>query len=75
MLESAYIKLDPVVDGFEGVLVELSCSGKYYVLTETAVGSGNRLMRFSSADSTRVRAMSRNSTQSNDAQFVLSIVH
>ena len=33
---------------FSGVLVELVGMGEGYVLLETAVGTGNRLLRFSS---------------------------
>jgi hypothetical protein len=33
---------------FRGVLVELLDVGESYVLLETAVGTGNRLLRFSS---------------------------
>jgi ubiquinone/menaquinone biosynthesis C-methylase UbiE len=40
--------MDPVLDGFCGVLVELLGVGEGYVLLETAAGTGNRLLRFSS---------------------------
>jgi len=40
--------MDPVLDGFCGVLVELLGVGESYVLLETAAGTGNRLLRFSS---------------------------
>lgn len=50
LLESAYIELDPVLDGFAGVLVELSQHDDEYVLTETAAGTGNQLLRFVSSD-------------------------
>jgi hypothetical protein len=43
LLESAFVEMDPVVDGFAGVLVELMWVGQRYVLREAAVGSGNRL--------------------------------
>jgi hypothetical protein len=45
VLESMVVAMDPVVDGFAGVLVELVFDGERYVLTETALGSGNRLLR------------------------------
>jgi hypothetical protein len=48
ILESVYVEMDPVLDGFRGVLVELMGVGEGYVLLETAVGTGNRLLRFSS---------------------------
>jgi hypothetical protein len=48
VLESVLVEMDPVLDGFRGVLVELVGVGEGYVLLETAVGTGNRLLRFSS---------------------------
>jgi len=48
VLESVFVEMDPVLDGFRGVLVELLGVGESYVLRETAVGTGNRLLRFSS---------------------------
>jgi hypothetical protein len=48
VLESVAVAMDPVVDGFAGVLVELVFDGKRYALSETALGSGNRLLRFRS---------------------------
>ncbi len=48
VLESVYVEMDPVLHGFCGVLVELLGVGEGYVLLETAVGTGNRLLRFSS---------------------------
>ena len=48
VLESAFVEMDPVLDGLGGVLVELVGVGEGYVLLETAVGTGNRLLRFSS---------------------------
>lgn len=50
VLESAVVGMDPVVDGFAGVLVELVFDGDRYVLTETAMGSGNRLLRFTGSE-------------------------
>ena len=50
VLETVYAVMDPVVDGFAGVLVELGREGDRYVLRETAAGSGNRLLEFSSKD-------------------------
>ena len=46
--ENVFVEMDPVLDGFCGVLVELLGVGESYVLLETAAGTGNRLMRFSS---------------------------
>jgi hypothetical protein len=48
VLESVFVEMDPVLDGFGGVLVELVGVGETYVLLETAAGTGNRLLRFSS---------------------------
>jgi hypothetical protein len=48
VLESVFVEMDPVLDGFRGVLVELLSVGESYVLLETAAGTGNRLLRFSS---------------------------
>jgi hypothetical protein len=48
VLESVVVGMDPVLDGFAGVLVELVFDGERYVLVETALGSGNRLLRFRS---------------------------
>lgn len=42
--------MDPVLDGFVGVLVELVFDGECYVLAESALGTGNRLIRFRSYD-------------------------
>jgi hypothetical protein len=49
------VDMDPALDGFSGVLVEIyrerDPSGGYrYVLLETACVSGNQLLRFSSKD-------------------------
>jgi len=48
VLESVFIEMDPVLDGFSGVLLELVGMGESYVLLETAVGTGNRLLRLTS---------------------------
>ena len=49
------VDMDPLLDGFSGVLVEVyrekeSWGGFRYVLLETASGSGDQLLRFSSKD-------------------------
>ena len=49
-LESVVVAMDPVVDGFAGVLIELVFDGERHVLAETALGSGNRLLRLRSRD-------------------------
>lgn len=50
VLESVAVAMDPVLDGFTGVLVELVFDGERYTLSEMALGSGNRLLRFRSED-------------------------
>lgn len=50
VLESVAVGMDPAVDGFAGVLVELLFDGERYVVVETALQSGNRLLRFHSSD-------------------------
>jgi hypothetical protein len=40
VLESVFVEMDPVLDGFRGVLVELAGVGEGYVLLETAAGTG-----------------------------------
>jgi hypothetical protein len=54
-LFASVVGMDPLLDGFSGVLVEIyrerDPSGGYrYVLLETACASGNQLLRFSSKD-------------------------
>jgi hypothetical protein len=48
VLESVFVEMDPILHGFCGVLVELVGVGESYVLVETAAGTGNSLLRFSS---------------------------
>ena len=48
ILESVAVEMDPFVDGFAGVLVEFIFDGERYVLAETALSSGNCLLRFCS---------------------------
>jgi hypothetical protein len=48
VLESVFVEMDPILHGFCGVLVELVGAGERYLLLETATGTGNRLLRFSS---------------------------
>jgi len=54
-LFASAVDMDPLLDGFSGVLVEIyrerECSGGFrYVLLATASATGNRLFRFSSKD-------------------------
>jgi hypothetical protein len=48
VLESVFIEMDPILHGFCGVFVELIGMGESYVLQQTAAGTGNRLLKFSS---------------------------
>jgi hypothetical protein len=55
LLFASVVGMDPLLDGFSGVLVEIyrerDPSGGYrYVLLETACASGNQLLRFYSKD-------------------------
>jgi hypothetical protein len=54
-LFASAVDMDPLLDGFSGVLVEIyrerEPSGSFrYVLLETASATGNQLLRFSSKD-------------------------
>ncbi len=46
LLESLFVELHPLVA--TGVLLEVHREGDRYVLLETALATGNRLLRFSS---------------------------
>jgi hypothetical protein len=50
LLESLFIELDPLEDGFAGVLLEIHRHGDRYVLLEVAPSTDNRLLRFSLKD-------------------------
>ena len=50
LLESLFVELDPLTDGFAGVLLEVHRRGDRYVLIEIAPTTGNRLLRYSSRD-------------------------
>lgn len=50
LLESLFVELDPLEDGFAGVILEVHRHGGRYVLLETAPATGNHLLRFSSKD-------------------------
>jgi hypothetical protein len=43
-----FVAMDPVQDGFCGMLVEFVAVGMTYAVVETAVGTGNWLLRFRS---------------------------
>ena len=48
--ESVVVEMYPTLDGFAGVPVERVFVGEGHVLAETALGSGNPLLRFCSRD-------------------------
>jgi hypothetical protein len=50
LLESIFVEMDPLVEGFAGVLLEIHRHGNRYVLQEVAPVTGNTLLRFSSKD-------------------------
>ncbi len=54
-LFASAVGMDPLVDGFSGVLVEIYSErdpsvGFRYVLLQTACATGNQLLKFSSKD-------------------------
>ena len=57
LLESLFVELDPLEDGFVGVLLEIYRYGDRYVLLEVAPTTGNRLLKFSSKDRGLVSAV------------------
>ena len=57
LLESLFVELDPLEDGFVGVLLEIYRYGDRYVLLEVAPATGNRLLKFSSKDRGLVSAV------------------
>jgi hypothetical protein len=59
VIESVAVEMDPVLDGFAGVLFELVFDGEQYMLTQSALGSGDRLLRFSSQDQGLVQMLFR----------------
>jgi hypothetical protein len=46
IIEAVFVEMDPMRDGFAGVLIELVALGESYALVETAAGSDNRLLEF-----------------------------
>ncbi len=55
-LESLFVGVAPLEDGFGGVLLEIYRRGDEYILLEMAPTTGNRLLRFSSKDTELVYA-------------------
>ena len=50
ILESVFVEMDPTSCGFTGVFVDLCRRGEEFVFTETAAGTGNRLLTFTSRE-------------------------
>jgi hypothetical protein len=57
VLESVVVGMDPALDGFAGVLIELVAAGGSYAVVETAAGSGNRLLFFRSRSQELARSL------------------
>lgn len=61
LMDAYVVELDPVLDGFSGVLVELYMLGdgasRLYAVRQSALASGNRLAVFSSSDEGLARAV------------------
>jgi hypothetical protein len=57
LLESLFVELDPLEDGFVGVLLEVYRHEDQYVLLEVVPATGNRLLKFSSKDRELVSAV------------------
>lgn len=53
LIDVERIDLDPVYDGFSGIVVELLREGDYYVVQGSAEVTGNRLLRFVTASEER----------------------
>ena len=56
-IKAVFIEMDPVQRGFYGVLIEPVAVGEGYTMVETAVGSGNRLLRFHSRSQALARSI------------------
>jgi hypothetical protein len=57
LLELLFVEMDPLADGFAGMLLEVHRQGDRHVLLQTAPATGNRLLRFSSKDRELVYAV------------------
>jgi hypothetical protein len=56
-IEAVFIEMDPLHDGFCGVLIELVAVGESYAVVETAAGTGNRLLQFRSRSQALARSL------------------
>jgi hypothetical protein len=50
LLEVLLVEIDPLEDGFAGVIVEVHRQGDRYILQEMAPATSNHLLKFSSKD-------------------------
>jgi hypothetical protein len=57
LIDVERMELDPVYDGFSGVVVELLREGDYFVVLQSAEVTGNRLLRFVTASEERALAV------------------
>lgn len=57
LLDIQRIELDPLIDGFSGVVVELLMEGDRYVVRQTAELTGNRLLCFRTRSEALARAL------------------
>lgn len=55
LLEIEQVILDPIVSGFEGVVMQLEEKGGLYTLREISVCSGNRILTVTSRDESFIR--------------------
>lgn len=53
LIDVERVDLDPVCDGFSGIVVELLREGDSYVVLQSAEVTGNRLLRFVTASRER----------------------
>ena len=51
------IELDPIIDGFSGVVVELLVEGDHYVVRQTAELTGNPILCFRTSNEDLARAL------------------
>lgn len=57
VIEAVFVEVDPLQEGFCGVLVELVATGEGYAVVETAAGTGNRLLLFRNANRALARSV------------------
>ena len=57
VIEAVFVEMDPLQEGFCGVLVELVATGEGYAVVETAAGTGNRLLLFRSTNPALARLL------------------